>query len=124
MAASKVTSIISWIVVILLALLFFLASLGKITGAATPQFAEWGYPSWFVMLIGVSELAGAIGLLIPKLTRYAILGLTMIMIGAAYTHLSNGEGLAVLRPIVFSVFLWAIWFLRGYSFSVSPDTQE
>ncbi|MEZ5427266.1 MAG: DoxX family protein [Pyrinomonadaceae bacterium] len=119
MGTSKVKSIISWVLVVLLALLFAAASLGKLTGAAGPMFEKWGYPAWFALFIGVCELAGAVGLLIPKLTKWAILGLTAIMLGAAYTHLANGEGLQVLRPLIFGAFLWVVWFLRGYSFSVS-----
>ena len=119
MNASKVTNIIGWVLTVLLGLLFMVSSLGKLTGAATPMFDQWGYPAWFAMTIGVFELAGGIGLLIPKLARYAILGLTGIMIGAAYTHLANGEGLQVLRPLIFLAALWAVWVLRRFSFSFS-----
>lgn len=121
MNTSKVSNIVSWVLVVLLAAFFILASLGKLTGAAVPMFEKWGYPAWFATFIGIAELLGGIGLLIPKTTKFAILGLTGIMIGAAYTHLANGEGLAVLRPIIFAVFLWAVWFLRRYSFSASSD---
>jgi uncharacterized membrane protein YphA (DoxX/SURF4 family) len=76
------------------------------------MFTHWGYPAWFATLIGVLELTGAVGLLIPRITRYAILGLTVIMLGAAYTHLANHEGIQVLRPVVFLAVLWAIWGLR------------
>ncbi len=97
---------------ILVAVAFALAALGKLTGAATPMFEGWGYPAWFALLIGVLELAGAIGLLIPGMTRFAIYGLTAILVGAAYTHIANGEGLQVLRPLVFAIMLWVIWALR------------
>lgn len=60
------------------------------------MFAHWAYPAWFATLIGVLELTGAVGLLIPRTTRYAVLGLTVIMSGAAYTHLANHEGIQVL----------------------------
>ncbi len=68
----------------LLAAAYGMAGLGKLTGAATEMFAGWGYPAWFATLIGILELAGALGLLIPKTTRYAILGLTGIMLGRLY----------------------------------------
>jgi uncharacterized membrane protein YphA (DoxX/SURF4 family) len=76
------------------------------------MFTHWGYPAWFATLIGILELTGAVGLLIPRITRYAILGLTVIMFGAAYTHLANHEGIQVLRPVIFLAVLWAIWGLR------------
>jgi uncharacterized membrane protein YphA (DoxX/SURF4 family) len=121
MGSSKVTSVVSWVLVVLLALGFLLASVGKLTGAMTQMFIQWGYPVWFVTVIGIFELLGAIGLLIPKLTRLAILGLTIIMLGGVYTHLANGEGLEVIRPGIFLVLLWAVWFLRRYSFSFSSE---
>lgn len=112
MNVSKVRTIVSWVLAVLLALAYLAAAAGKLTGAANQMFAHWGYPAWFATLIGVLELAGAIGLLIPKTTRYAVLGLTVIMFGAVYTHLANHEGLQVLRPIIFLAVLWAVWWLR------------
>lgn len=103
---------IGWVLVVLLAAAYGMAALGKLSGAATEMFAQWGYPAWFAALIGILELVGALGLLIPKTTRYAILGLTGIMLGAAYTHLANGEGMQVLRPLVFLAVLWGVWWLR------------
>lgn len=121
---SKFLFILSWVFAVLLALLFLVAGGGKLTGAAAPMFAKWGYPAWFSYLIGVAEVAGAIGLLIPKLTKYAIIGLTLVMFGAAYTHLASGEGLAVLRPIIFLVIMWLVWFLRGSGSSVEESGAD
>ena len=66
MSSAQVRHVISWILVVLLAAAFGLAALGKLSGAATDMFAGWGYPAWFAMLIGVLEIAGALGLLVPK----------------------------------------------------------
>ena len=77
------------------------------------MFVHWGYPSWFATVIGVLELIGALGLLIPRTPRYAVLWLSMIMVGAAYTHLSNHEQIQVLRPLIFMGVLWTIWWLRS-----------
>jgi putative oxidoreductase len=116
MTLSKSSNIVGWILVGLLALGFLLAAVGKLTGAQNEMFVGWGYPAWFAMLIGAFELAGAVGLLIPKLTRFAVLGLTIIMFGAAYTHLANGEAAQIIRLGIFFGFLLAIWLVRGYSF--------
>ena len=109
----RAKGIVSWILVVLMAAGYLLAAAGKLTGVAASMFEGWGYAPWFMMLIGVLELAGAIGLLIPKLTRFAILGLTVIMLGAMYTHLTNDQSAQVVRPMIFLAFLWSIWFLRG-----------
>jgi putative oxidoreductase len=100
------------VLVVLIALAYTASAAAKLTGAAIPMFAHWGYPAWFATLIGALELIGAVGLLIPRTTRYAVLWLTVIMFGAAYTHLANHEGIQVLRPVIFLAVLWAIWWLR------------
>lgn len=112
MNLSKISTIISWMLAILLAFAYLAAAVGKLTGAFTQAFVHWGYPAWFATLIGVLELAGAIGLLIPKTLHYAVLGLTVIMLGAVYTHLANHEGLQVLQPVIFLALLWVVWGLR------------
>ena len=114
MSQSKGKTIASWTLQVLLALLFAAAASGKLT--SNPQVIEmfegWGFPTSFMLLIGVLELAGAIGLLVPRTAGLAALGLIGLMIGGAATHLTHGEGLQVLRPILFLVPLVAIVLLR------------
>ena len=112
MNSLKVRLIVSWVLVVLIAAAYLMAALGKLSGAATEMFAGWGYPIWFMTLIAVLELTGVIGLLIPMTTRYAVFGLTGIMLGAMYTHLANNEGIQVVRPIIFLAVLWIVWWLR------------
>ena len=119
MATSRVRTVSSWVLVLLLAAGYLLAALGKLTGMAAPMFEGWGYAPWFATLIGILELAGVIGLLVPKTTRYAVLGLTVIMVGAAYTHVANGEAPQILRPGIFLTLLWTVWWLRG-----EPGTSQ
>lgn len=113
MATSRTKNISSWILAVLVAIGFLLAALGKLTGAQTAMFEGWGYAPWFATIIGVLELLGALGLLVPRFTRAAILGLTGLMIGAAYTHLANAEAAQLIRPLIFTTILWAVWWLRG-----------
>lgn len=115
MSSSKGRSIAAWVLVVALAVMFLLAALGKLTGAATPMFEAWGYPSWFAVLIGAAELAGAIGLLVPRTTRWAAVGLVLVMLGAVFTHVTNGEGAQVLRPLIFLGGLAAVLLLRSGS---------
>lgn len=111
----KTKNVVSWVLVALVAALYGLAGVAKLTGAATINFAAWGYPAWFAVFIGVVEVAGAIGLLIPSTTRWAAYGLSIVMLGAAYTHLINGEGLQVLRPAIFTAIMWIVLYLRGHA---------
>ena len=98
---------------VLLAVGYLLAGLIKFTDGAAPTFARWGYAPWFAILIGVLELIGAIGLLIPKTRRATILGLALIMIGAVYTHATNGEVAQVYFPGIFLALLWTLRWLSG-----------
>lgn len=110
--STRFRTIVGWVLTVLLAAAFVMAATGKLTGAATEMFAGWGYSAWFATLIGTLELVGALGLLIPKTRPWAVLGLTGIMLGAAYTHLSNNEVIQVSRPLIFLALLWVIWWLR------------
>lgn len=112
MAVTRAKNIASWVLAALVALGFLLAAVGKLSGAQTEMFEGWGYAPWFATVIGVLELLGAVGLLIPRLTRPAILGLTGIMIGAAYTHIANGEAAQLVRPLIFAGILWSVRWLR------------
>jgi len=112
--SSKVKSVISWVVQILLAAFYVLAASGKLL--SRPQWIEmfrnWGFPDKFYLVVGALEVLGAVGLLIPRLVGYAAAGLFALMIGAAATHLINGEGLQVLRPITLMIFLALVVYLR------------
>ena len=113
MSPSQIRTILAWILLVLVAVMFGASALAKLSGRMTEMFEVWGYPAWFATFIGVVELLGAIGLLIPKTTRWAVYGLTAVMVGAAYTHVAAGEGSQVLRPIVFAGVMWTALFVRG-----------
>ena len=105
-------SMFSWAAAVVLAAGFVMAALGKFMGGATEWFEGWGYPFWFMILIGVLEVAGAAGLLIPKLTRLAVYGLTVIMLGALYTLIRTGDTGEIMRPLVFLILMWMLWWMR------------
>jgi len=79
----------------MLALVFLLSGLSKLAGLdfATQDFARWGYPPWFMYLTGVIEIAGAIGLLIPRISALTAAVLALFMSGAVGTHLIHAEWL-------------------------------
>lgn len=90
-----------WVLSALLTLLFLFAGGQKILGAAEPteHFAQWGYPTWFRVLIGLIEVGGGLALLVPSVAFYAAGALGAVMIGAIYTHLTRAApGIPV--PIV------------------------
>jgi putative oxidoreductase len=104
---SKGKKIALWIVSILLTAMFLAAGGPKLLRAeeARTMFVHYGYAPWFPTLIGVSEVLGAIGLLVPRLATLAAAGLSVIMGGAVYTHLTHQEASHAVIPLVLLVLL-------------------
>jgi putative oxidoreductase len=73
-----------------LAVVFAAAGLAKLGGepAMVQMFADIGAGAWLRYLVGALEVAGAVGLLVPRLTGAAALGLTGLMIGATVTNVA------------------------------------
>lgn len=95
---------------ILLGLAFIMSGGMKLTGPAemAANFAHWGYPVWFMYVIGALEVAGGIGLMIPSLAGLAATGLVAIMLGAVFTHVRAGEWGAIVPPAVLLTFSFLI----------------
>lgn len=87
---NRVTVVLKWLPIVLLAVPMIAAGSAKLAGvpALHESFAVMGLPSWFGYFIGAAEVAGGIGLLIPRLSALAALGLAPIMGGAVYFHLA------------------------------------
>jgi uncharacterized membrane protein YphA (DoxX/SURF4 family) len=104
----------TWTLTVVLAAFFLLAGGLKLRGAPAQieNFAHWGYPEWFLYLIGAIETAGAIGLLVPRLAVFAVLLLGGTMLGAALTHLVHNEMKSVPIPLVILAVLTVVGYIR------------
>ncbi len=91
-----------WIVQILLALMFAMVGIMKILRPSEELKERYPYVEDFsgntINLIGVVEIAAAIGLILPMalnilpwLTPLAAAGLVILMLGAMFTHIRRGE---------------------------------
>jgi uncharacterized membrane protein YphA (DoxX/SURF4 family) len=89
-----------WIVQIILAIIFALHGIALISPPEPMKavFDALPFSRGFLIGIGVLEVLGAIGLILPwslniapKLTPLAAAGLSIIMLGAVVTHGSRGE---------------------------------
>jgi putative oxidoreductase len=69
--------------------MFAMAGLSKVFGdpAMVEMFATIGVGQWFRYVVGALEIAGAVGVLIPRLSGLAALGLVCLMAGATFTNL-------------------------------------
>jgi hypothetical protein len=84
-------------------------------------------PTWFLRLMGVIDIAGGIGVLLPALTRIqprltvlAALGCVTLQITAIIFHLSRGEAPAVpLNFILLALVAFILWG-RGKRAPIAP----
>ena len=111
-----------WIAAALLALAFLATGLLKITrskeklAAAGMGWTEDFSPS-VIKAIGVAEVLGAIGLILPAvldvapvLVPVAAVGLVLVMVGAATTHLRRKETpMVVLNVVLLALALFVAW---------------
>jgi len=108
-----------------------LAALFGITGAIKlivprehlPSRMHWAssWPRWRIRLLGLAEIAGALGLVLPgvtglapMLTPVAAICLALLMVGAAHTHVRLHES-AVPAAVVglLCLFIGAALFVAG-----------
>jgi putative oxidoreductase len=98
---------ILWTLQVLLALMFIVASAApKFAGEAyaVQIFEQIGAGQWFRYVVGALELAGGVGLLVPRLAGLAALGLVGLMIGAGYTQVVVLQNpVFVITPIILGV---------------------
>ena len=98
-----------WIVQGLLAALFLFAGGMKLITPVEVLSAMSPFPGEFIRFIGVCEVLGAVGLILPYalrilpgLTALAAAGLVVIMVGATVSTLAIGGGLLALPTLVLS----------------------
>ena len=102
-----------WIIQGLLAVVFLFAGGSKFVMSVEQMNAGGSVqlPGWFLHFIGVCEILGAIGLIVPgltgiqpRLTPIGATGLVIIMIGAVTVTLMGGMGVAAaIVPAVVGV---------------------
>jgi putative oxidoreductase len=109
----RVGTVALWTVQVLAAAAFVAIGLAKF---ATPvwarNFARWGYPDGFYLVIGALEIGGAILLLVPKLSSYGSVLLGAMMIGAAATHALHHETARVSSPLMWLAVVMLIGLAR------------
>ena len=95
-----------WIVQGLLAVVFLFAGGSKLLLAPEALTAQFPLPVAFVRFIGVCEVLGALGLILPGLLHFrvgltplAAAGLVIIMVGATATTLAVGGGVLAIIPL-------------------------
>jgi putative oxidoreductase len=103
-----------WVLQAVLALMFVLSGFAKVGGdaAMVEMFATIGIGQWFRSLGGALEIAGAVGVLVPRLSGLAALGLVCLMVGATLTNvfvLGTSPLLPIALMLVSVLVAWGRW---------------
>jgi putative oxidoreductase len=107
--------IVVWILRLLLAILFAIQGIIKLNGSPgwISKFSGWGYPDHFYLAVGVAELLGAVGLLIPRLANSGALLLVVVMIGATATHVVHRERQVITTLVLLAVLVTVLAMHNG-----------
>jgi len=109
----KKTNTIYWILTGLAGAMMLLSSIPNIL--SVPDAVELvvkhlGYPSYFLPMIGVAKLAGAIAILVPgfpRIKEWAYAGLIYDLTAAIYSAISVGDPAGQWLPIFVPIILLA-----------------
>jgi len=104
---SRKTAVLLWIIQGLLALLYLFGGVMKFVMPIEEMTKQTHLPGLFLHFIGVAEILGAIGLILPGLLRIrvgltplAAAGLAIITVGATVITLAGGQIGMAMFPLV------------------------
>ncbi|HWM74891.1 MAG TPA: DoxX family protein [Nocardioides sp.] len=120
-----------WIAQIFLALFFFAAGLPKVFGRGLDRWVGFDrIPRPMTVLIGLSEVAAAVGLVVPMLvdelqwtTPLAAMGLVAVSGMAAGFHLREQEYLPATETVLWASLATAVVIGRWEEFATGPSVS-
>lgn len=106
-----------WVLRVVVGLAFLAAGGSKLAGAPAmvAMFAKIGFGQWFRILTGLLEVAGAIGLFVPRLTAYGASILAVVMVGAIGFHLTTLGGNPGPPIVLLLLASSIVWLSKGTS---------
>lgn len=115
---SRTRTIIYWIITIITAVAFIIPGIGNLFHI--PHFvqdmAHLGYPKYFLTVLGIWKVLGAITILSPNFKRikeWAYAGMIFDLTGASISRLSSGDAIAmIIIPLIIAMVVITSWALR------------
>ena len=107
----KVERVALWILRVVLGLAFLAAGGSKLAAAPAmvAVFAKIGFGQWFRILTGLLEVAGAIGLFLPRFAVHAASMLAVVMMDAIGFHLTGVGGNPVPPFVLLVLAILIVW---------------
>ncbi len=91
-----------WIPAILLVLIFAPQGWAKFDDASgwARAFRHWGYPTWFRVTVGVTELSAVVLLLLGRTAALGAILIVVVMLGGMTTHVLFDNGRHMTSEVV------------------------
>jgi uncharacterized membrane protein YphA (DoxX/SURF4 family) len=105
--------VFAWMLALLLVVMFAHAGIVKFDphGGWTRAFHNWGFPDWFLITVGVLEVAAALLLLVPRTARFGAAIIIVLMIGGIGTNLMHGgvrRTIGSVIPLILASIVFAL----------------
>ena len=128
--ATKRINIAIWTVQVLLACLFVFAGGAKLVLPIAEMTKQFPLPGLFLRFLGVVELFGAAGLILPSLLRIrpyltplAAGGLVIVMSGATAISMAGGTVAPAIPPFVFGCLAGLVLYARTRVVPIRENTR-
>lgn len=121
--AGRATDIAVRVCQTLLVLVFLTAGFAKLLSAEqmVDSFDDIGAGQWLRYVVGVIEITGAVGLIVPRLVGLAALGLVSLMIAAMITNVVI-DAFSLLAVVLFVLAVMVAWGRRDRTMALMrPD---
>jgi hypothetical protein len=114
---TKKQKIIYYVLFVIISALFLFSGVPKLLTIPMEAagFMKIGLPLWFMHLIGIGEILGAIGLWVRPVFRYAYEGLFLVLAGAFGTTLVFMGFAMAIFPLVVAILLGIVVWLHSKS---------
>ena len=112
----EVKTIIFWILIAACIIPGIIFGYKKLSGHPDSRayFKRWGYPLWFMLLLGFTEIACSILMLFNVTRIYALAVFAALVVGAFYTHVRYKDSKKdVMKPIFVGTLLVVIFLLNS-----------
>jgi uncharacterized membrane protein YphA (DoxX/SURF4 family) len=117
----KIRPIAYWVTTALTAFVFLSGGAADLArpGSLMEGMTQLGYPTYFVLILGIWKLLGGVVVLAPRLPRlkeWAYAGMIFDLTGAAASHAAVGDPVGkIVTPLIISGIVMASWALRPES---------
>src|ERR671915_70229 len=107
-----VNDFVVWTLSVILAGIFLLTGVPKFFTWEPIVLAAAGmrdFPAWIRVIVGIVEVAGAVGLLVPSTATFAALMLGALMVPATLTQYASGEGALWVPLVLLAALVFVAW---------------